>query len=91
VRMAIGATGTQIWRWVLRQGMVPLAVGLAVGLAASLAVNWLLRTQLIGVEFWDPLTAVGAPAVLTLVGLLACRIPARRAMGVEPAVALRRE
>lgn len=53
VRMAIGATGGQIWRWVLRQGMASIATGLVVGLAASLGVNRVLRAQFIGVEFYD--------------------------------------
>jgi predicted permease len=91
VRMAVGATAGQIWRWVLRQGMGPVAVGLMVGLAVSLGVNRVLRSQLIGVEFYDPVTMVVAPVVLVIVGVLACRVPARRAMKVDPVVALRRE
>ena len=91
VRMAVGATAGQIWRWVLRQGMGPVAVGLVLGLAVSLGVNRVLRSQLIGVEFYDPVTMLVAPVVLVIVGLLACRVPARRAMKVDPVVALRRE
>jgi predicted permease len=91
VRMAVGATAAQIWRWVLRQGMGPVAVGLVLGLAMSLGVNRVLRSQLIGVEFYDPVTMLVAPLVLVIVGLLACRVPARRAMKVDPVVALRRE
>ena len=91
VRMAVGATAEQIWRWVLRQGIGPVAVGLALGLAVSLGVNRALQSQLIGVEFYDPVTMAVASMVLVTVGLLACRVPARRAMKVDPAVALRRE
>ncbi len=91
VRMAVGATAGQIWLWVLRQGMGPVAVGLVAGLAVSLAVNRLLRAQLIGVDFYDPVTMLVAPVVLVVVGLLACRVPAQRAMAVDPVVALRRE
>jgi hypothetical protein len=91
VRMAVGATAAHISRWVLRQGLTPVAVGLVVGLAVSLGVNALLRSQLIGVEPYDPLTMAAASAVLVIVGVLACRVPARRAMSVDPAVALRRE
>jgi len=91
VRMAVGATAGQISRWVLRQGMGPVAVGLVVGLAVSLGVNRVLESQQIGVEFYDPVTMVIAPVVLVTVGLLACRAPARRAMRVDPVVALRRE
>ncbi len=89
VRMAVGATAAQIWRWALRQGMTPVAVGLVLGLAASLGVNRVLQSQLIGVEFYDPATLAAAPIVLVVVALLACRVPARRAMRVDPVVALR--
>jgi hypothetical protein len=91
VRMAGGATAAQIWRWVLRQGMGPVAVGLVAGLVASLGMNRLLRSQLTGIEFYDPLTMFVAPVVLAIVGLLACRVPAQRAVRVDPVVALRRE
>ena len=91
VRMALGATAAQIWRGVLRQGMAPVVLGLVVGLAVSLGVNRLLQSQLIGVAPYDLVTMGVASAVLVLLGVLACRVPARRAMSVDPAVALRRE
>ena len=91
VRMALGATAVQIWRGVLRQGMAPVVLGLVVGLAVSLGVNRLLQSQLIGVAPYDLVTMGVASAVLVLLGVLACRVPARRAMRVDPAVALRRE
>lgn len=91
VRMAIGATAENIGRMVLRDGMSPVAIGMILGLAASLAVNRILQSQLVGVSPYDPVTMVGAPVVLILVALLACRIPARRAMNVDPAVALRHD
>ena len=68
-----------------------MAAGLVVGLAVSLGVNGLLRSQFIGVEPYDPLTMAAASAVLVIVGVRACRVPARRATSVDPAVALRRE
>jgi putative ABC transport system permease protein len=91
VRMAIGAAAGDIRGMVLRNGMLPVAIGMILGLAASLAVNRILRSQLVGVSPYDPITMAGAPVVLILVALLACLIPARRAMNVDPAVALRHE
>jgi len=91
VRMALGATAAQIWRGVLQQGMAPVVLGLVVGLVFSLGVNRLLQSQLIGVAPYDLVTVGVASAVLVGFSVLACRVPARRAMRVDPAVALRRE
>jgi predicted permease len=91
VRMAIGATAPDILRLVLKQGMLPLGIGLSIGLAASLAVNRLLQSMLIQVSPSDPITLVVASTVLILSAALGCLIPARRAMRVDPAVALRNE
>ncbi len=91
VRIAIGATALNIRRLIFRQGMVPVAVGLILGLTVSLAVNRILQSQLVGVSPWDPVTLETAPAVLILVALLACQIPSRRAIRVDPAVALRHD
>lgn len=91
VRMAIGAAAEDIRGMVLRDGMLPVAIGMILGLAASVAVNRILQSQLVGVSPYDPVTMAGAPVVLILVALLACLIPARRAMNVDPAVALRHE
>jgi ABC-type lipoprotein release transport system permease subunit len=66
-------------------------MGLVLGLAASLAVNRILQSQLVGVSPYDPMTMAGAPLVLIVVAQLACQIPARRAMHVDPVVALRHE
>jgi putative ABC transport system permease protein len=91
IRMAIGAAATDIRRMVLREGMLPVATGMILGLAAALAVNRILQSQLVGVSPYDPATMGGAPVVLIVVALLACEIPARRAMHVDPAVALKHE
>jgi hypothetical protein len=91
VRMAIGAAAKDIRRMVLRDGMLPVAIGMILGLAAALAVNRILQSQLVGVSPYDPATMGGAPVVLIVVALLACEIAARRAMHVDPAVALRHE
>jgi len=89
--MAIGAAARDIRRLIFGEGMRPVALGLIVGLTVSLAVNRILQSQLVGVSPYDPLTLVTAPALLILVALLACQIPSRRALRVDPAVALRHD
>jgi putative ABC transport system permease protein len=91
VRMAIGAAAQDIRGMVFRDGMIPVVMGMILGLAASLAVNRVLQSQLVGVSPHDPATLAGATAILVLVALLACHIPARRATKVDPAVALRHD
>ncbi len=91
VRMAIGASTRDILKLVFAQGMLPLGIGLAIGLAGSLAVNRLLRSMLVQVSPSDPITLLVASAVLVLAATLGCWIPARRAMKVDPVVALRHE
>jgi putative ABC transport system permease protein len=91
VRIAIGAASRDIRRLIFREGMRPVAVGLIAGLAVSLAVNRILQSQLVGVSPYDPITLATAPAALILVALLACQIPSRRALRIDPAVALRHD
>ena len=91
VRMAIGAAAHDISRMVLREGMLPVALGTLLGLVASFALNRILQSQLVGVSPYDPFTMAAAPVVLIVVALLACQIPARRAMLVDPVEALRHE
>ena len=76
---------------VFAQGVAPSAIGLAIGLGASLAVNRLLKAELILVSPSDPLTLAVTGVVLTVAALLGCVFPARRALRVEPVVALRYE
>ena len=90
VRMALGAGRGDILRMVYRQGLWIVGIGLAVGLAASLGVAHLLRSMIV-VSATDPETFVAVPAVLGAIALLACYLPARRAMHVEPMQALRME
>ena len=89
IRLAIGATAGDILKLVMRQGLLPLAIGLAIGLVGSLGVNRLLQSQLVAVSPGDPLTYVIATAVLAAAAALGCWIPARRAMSLDPLVALR--
>jgi predicted permease len=91
VRMAIGAAASDVRRMVLREGMVPVAMGLIVGIGGGLAVNRILQSQLVGVTPYDPLTMTAAPMLLFAVGLCACQIPAQRAVNIDPAVALRHD
>jgi putative ABC transport system permease protein len=91
IRMAVGATAHDILKLVFVQGMLPLAIGLAIGLAASLGVNRLLESVLVQVSPADPITLAVASAVLIFAATLGCLIPARRAMRVDPVVALRHE
>jgi putative ABC transport system permease protein len=91
VRIAIGAAARDIRGLVFRDGMTPVALGMVAGLAASLASNRLLQSQLVGVSPFDPATMVSALLLLLVVALMACGVPARRAIRVNPVVALRQE
>jgi putative ABC transport system permease protein len=91
IRMAVGATAHDILKLMFTQGMVPVGIGLTVGLAASFAITQVLKSELVQVSPTDPITLVAASAVLVFSAVLGCVIPARRAMRVDPVVALRHE
>jgi len=91
IRLAVGAAPRQVVALVFGRGLKVTAVATALGLAGALAATRLLRSQLFGVAPGDPVTFVAAAAVLALVALLACWLPARRAAKVDPVVALRTE
>jgi len=91
VRIALGATGGQILKMVLGQGLVTVALGIAVGLAGSLFLTRTMRSMLFEVSPNDPLTIVGITLLLVLIAMLASYIPARRATRVDPMIALRYE
>jgi putative ABC transport system permease protein len=90
VRMALGAQPLDILRMVFREGFLIVAVGLIVGIAGALAVGRVVGSFLT-VSAQDPATYVAVTGLLTIVALAACFIPARRAMRVDPMVALRYE
>jgi predicted permease len=91
LRMALGAARADVLRMVLRQGLTLVAVGAAIGAAGALGATRMIASELYGVTPNDPWTFSGAIALMLLVGCLACWIPARRAMRVDPIVALRYE
>jgi putative ABC transport system permease protein len=91
IRMAMGAQTGRVLKLVVRQGMRLALAGLILGLVIALAAMRVLSTLLFGVSWHDPLIFVGVSVVLMTAAVLACYIPARRAMKVDPMVALRYE
>lgn len=91
VRVAIGATTGDIVGLVVRQGMRPVLIGVGAGLAMSLGVTRALASELVQVSPADPLTYVCSCVVLVSFAAIGCLVPARRAIAVDPVVALRHE
>jgi ABC-type antimicrobial peptide transport system permease subunit len=91
IRAALGAQNRDVLRLVGREGLVLVALGIVFGILAAMGVTHSLRSLLYGVQPSDPITFFSVCALLTIVGLAACYVPARRATLVDPMVALRYE
>jgi putative ABC transport system permease protein len=94
IRMALGANRRNVLRMVVRQGMLLTVVGVAAGLVAAFVLTKYLESltsMLFGVKPRDPVTFVAIALSLTIVALIACLVPARRATGIDPLEALRYE
>jgi macrolide transport system ATP-binding/permease protein len=91
IRMALGAETRSVLGMILRQGTVIIAAGLGLGILLAMVIARLVGAFLSGVSPYDPVTYIGVTAGLTVVAMVACYLPARRATRVDPMVALRYE
>jgi predicted permease len=88
IRLALGSDGARIFRLIVREGLLLLAVGVAAGLAGAFAIRRAMETQLFGVQALDPLVLASVAVLLGLVAFTACAVPARRAARIDPLIAL---
>jgi putative ABC transport system permease protein len=91
IRMALGAQSKDVLRLFIRQGMALVLFGVGLGLLGAFALTRVMTSLLFGVSANDPLTFAGVALLLSLIALLACYLPARRAVRIDPLVALRHE
>ena len=91
VRLALGATRAEVFRLILGRGMTLAMIGAIGGVGAALWLTRVMESLLFSVSRTDPITFIAVPLALVAVALLACYIPARRAMRVDPVIALRAE
>jgi putative ABC transport system permease protein len=91
VRLALGASQREALQLILKQGLRLVVVGVALGLVSAIIVTRAMKTMLFGLSSTDPVTYVVLTLLLTAVALLACYLPARRAMKVDPLIALRQD
>ena len=91
IRIALGATNSNLRGLVLRQGLAPVVIGLVAGLAGALAIGKILSGLLFGISFTDPMTVGAVASILLAVAAAACYVPARSATRTDPLIALRYE
>ncbi|HXW08344.1 MAG TPA: ABC transporter permease [Vicinamibacterales bacterium] len=89
VRLALGATRGEVFRQILGRGLTLAGLGAAIGVGAAMGLSQVMETLLFSVSRRDPVTFIAVPVALVIVAALACYLPARRAMRVDPVVALR--
>jgi predicted permease len=89
VRMALGAVRSQVLGMVIRQALLPVAIGAVIGIAAAVAIGRLMSSLLFGVSGGDPVTLIAAATLLGTAALVASWLPARRAVALDPVQALR--
>lgn len=91
IRLALGAGSSAVRGLILKQGLIPAAIGIGAGLLVSISVMSVMRSLLFHVEPYDPLTFLVIPLFLLVIATLACYLPAWRATRIDPTVALRAE
>jgi predicted permease len=91
IRMALGAGGGNVKRLIVRQAMWPVVIGILIGIVGCAAVSKILSVLLFGLSAHDPIAFLSVPVFLFVVALVACYLPARRAVRVDPMVVLRYE
>jgi putative ABC transport system permease protein len=91
IRLAVGAQTRDVMKMIIKQGMILALIGAGLGLAGAFVATRVMRGLLFGVSATDPLIFIGVSLLITMVALLACYIPARRATKVDPLIALRYE
>jgi ABC-type antimicrobial peptide transport system permease subunit len=91
IRMALGAGGWDVLKLMARHALIVIASGLALGLAGATALTRFISSQIWEVKVADPATFTGVTLLLTVIAILACLVPTRRAVAVDPTTALRHE
>jgi macrolide transport system ATP-binding/permease protein len=89
IRMALGASAGNVWRMVLKQGVIITVIGMVLGLACAIGLSGVVASMLYGVSATDPLTFLMMTPLLSGVALAACYFPARRATKVDPVIAIK--
>jgi len=89
--MALGARSSDVLKMIFSQVGRLIGVGMAIGVAGAVALTGLIKSALYGITATDPVTYAGVSLLLVLVALIACAIPTRRAVRVDPTIALRYE